>query len=264
MNMRPSTHLKFKRMFVNFLSIFIVLAMAFPAVGSASAQEPAPWLIAFPEWDSVEGYDWPLGAVIHLAIDDPATEASPDHEQDETAVVTPWGAGVYVKFNFWGTYDLKPADIVTLTYDQTTQTHIVQNLSVTAADVVADTVAGTADEGAIVRVNPYDDWGIVVEAITSAGGIWLADFAAVGFDLPSESGGRSQIFVGDNATAVDWSTPSPPPNPHFTVFPEWEWFDGLDWPDGAIVSIGVEGKPECGLERDSWGGILQWEFPTRL
>jgi len=50
-------------------------------------------------------------------------------------------------------------------------------------------------------------------------------------------------------------------NPHFTVFPEWEWFDGLDWPDGATVSITVEGEQACTTSRESWGYFFNGGFP---
>jgi hypothetical protein len=44
------------------------------------------------------------------------------------------------------------------------------------------------------------------------------------------------------------------------VFPEWEWFDGNDWPDGAIVNITVEGKPECAASKESWGYFFNGSF----
>ena len=49
-------------------------------------------------------------------------------------------------------------------------------------------------------------------------------------------------------------------NPHFMVFPEWEWFDGLDWPDGAVVTVTVETKSECMVTKASWGGFFNGSF----
>jgi Tol biopolymer transport system component/regulation of enolase protein 1 (concanavalin A-like superfamily) len=50
-------------------------------------------------------------------------------------------------------------------------------------------------------------------------------------------------------------------NPHFTIFPAWEWFDGYDWPDGATVNITVSDKPECTFSKESWGGFFNGGFP---
>ena len=37
---------------------------------------PNPFLIAFPEYDAVEGWEWPDGSTVYLTIDDPATTDS--------------------------------------------------------------------------------------------------------------------------------------------------------------------------------------------
>lgn len=261
MNAKPSRKCKFNRVFANILSIFVILALAFPAMGMAAAQEPTPFLVAFPEWESVEGYAYPLGVNVRLEIDDPSTaDITPDYFADGTVVETGWG-GNYVKFNFWGEdgYDLKTDDIVSLIYNGERLTHRVRNLSATNVDVETDSVMGMADPGEEVFANTYDDWGVVVTTTTLSSGEWIV---STGLNLEYNSGGRAQIYdeLG-NSTAVDWSTPAPPPNPHFTVFPEWEFFDGLDWPDGANVSISVEGKPECSLQRESWGGFFNGNFP---
>ncbi|HSF81777.1 MAG TPA: hypothetical protein VLA49_11115 [Anaerolineales bacterium] len=51
-------------------------------------------------------------------------------------------------------------------------------------------------------------------------------------------------------------------NPHFTIFPLWQWYDGLDWPDGATVSITVEDKPECTFTKESWNYFFNGGFPA--
>ena len=228
--------------------------------GNATAVDwsaPNPRLIAFPENEAVEGLEWPEGAVVHLTVDDPATEVSPDFERDGTMVLLPWDPRPYVRFDFAEEYDLKVGDVVTLTDGATPQTHVVQNLSVTAVDAVADTVAGTADPGVQLQVWAHQQSAPPLDVVADDDGAWLADLTGV-YDIVPGTGGRSQITdETGNATAVDWNAP----NPRFIVFPEAEWFDGLDWPDGAIVSISVEGKPECNLERESWGGFFNGNFP---
>jgi hypothetical protein len=117
----------------------------------ASLPQPTPTLVAFPEAGVVEGLDWPLGSVVHLSIDDPATGISPDFERDGTVGQRPGIPGTHVRIGFEGEYDLKVGDLVTLTDGSTTQTHVVRNLAVTAVDTSADTVTGTADPGAVVQ-----------------------------------------------------------------------------------------------------------------
>jgi hypothetical protein len=240
-------------MFANILSIFAILAIAFPVTGSVSAQESSPFLVAFPEWWSVEGYGWPADALVRLSIDDPTTAESPDFQQDEPVVPTPWDPnGFYVKFNFWPVYELKSGDIVNLDDGTMASTHIVRSLSVTSVDVAANTVAGTADANAMVQVNPYEAWDQILTVTAGNDGIWLADFTGV-FDFAGVTGGRSQIFDGfGNRTAVDWSVPPPPPLPWLVAFPENDAVQGWEWPDGSTVTLTIDNAP--GLE---WSGIAE-------
>jgi len=243
MNMKLSTNRKFRRMFANILSIFVILTMAFPAMGSAYAQEPSPWLVAFPEWDFVEGYEWPMGTLVHLMIDDPATEDSPDMESDDTAELSPWApwgdARTYVSYEFAGEYDLKPGDVVTLIDEfGTTRTHTVQNLAVTEVNGDTDTVSGTAYIGAVVQVWPHGTNYFIED--TAEDGTWVANFGDLGFHAIEETGGRSQIVIDGNATAVDWSVPPPPPSSWLRAHPKWESVDGWYWPLGAELHLTIE------------------------
>ncbi len=215
-----------------------------------------PHFAVFPEWEYIEGWEWPAGAVVHLTIDDPATLQSPDYSGDEPVVPTPWDPNqLWVQFNFANTYDMKPGDIVSLDDGVTARAHTVRNLGVTAVDESADTVAGTAEAGETVHVWPHAT-GQQLQVMADAAGVWLADFSGV-FDLVGGEGGRSEVRDEQgNSTAVDWYVP----NPRFVVFPEWEWFDGLDWPDGATVTITVDGKPECTTAQQSPGFFFNGSF----
>jgi hypothetical protein len=221
---------------------------------------PTPSLIAFPENDAVEAWEWPDGASVYLTIDN----APEDFVREGTAEVTSWGdPRTYIRFDFAGEdgYDLQVGDMVTLT-DQFGQsaTHTVQSLSVTEVNEDTDTVAGIADIDAVVQIWPHGyDQDFFIED-TAEDGTWFADFGSLGFHTIEETGGRAQVVINGNATAVNWNVPEPPPNPHFTVFPEWEFFDGLDWPDGAIVTITVAGKPECETTKESWDGFFNGNF----
>jgi len=236
-------------------------------VGNATAVDwwiPSPRFTAFPEQEYIEGWDWPLDVTVHLAIDDPATEISPDYEQDEPVVPTPWDPNsAWATFNFVGLYDMKPGDVVTLNEGETIRAHTVQNLGITALDAEADTVAGTADADAEIYVWPHAT-GEQVLAMAGSAGAWQVDFTDI-FDLVPREGGRAEIRdEAGNATAVDWQIP----DPRFTVFPEWEYVEGWDWLDGATVTAAIEGKPECSVEGmagypewDPWTTFVSMNFP---
>jgi hypothetical protein len=229
------------------------------AQGNSTAVDwrvPNPHFAAFPEWDAIEGWEWPADAVVHLTIDDPATPQSPDYSADETVEPTPWDPNqLWVYFNFANAYDLKPGDEVTLYDGTTTRMHMVRSLAITQVDKEANTVAGTADVGETVYVWPHAT-GQQLQATADDAGAWLVDFTGL-FDLVEGEGGRSEVRDEQgNSTAVDWWIP----NPRFVVFPEWEWFDGLDWPNGSIVTITVEGKPECTTTKESSGFFFNGSF----
>jgi hypothetical protein len=217
-----------------------------------------PRFTVFTEWEAIEGWEWPLGATVHLEIDDPVTGDSPDYWQDEAVVPTPWDPNQsWVTFNFAGLYDVKAGDLVTLSDETTTRSHTVRNLAVTALDLQENTITGLADDGALVYVWPHDAWFEPLQAIADASDAWEVDLDDVGYDLVEGASGRSEIRDGiGNATAVDWYVP----NPRFTVWPESDHMDGFEWPDGP-VTVTVEGKPICSTEKISEGGYFNEPFP---
>ena len=206
--------------------------------GATYAQEVNPWLIAFPENDAVEGWEWPEGATVYLTIDN----APEGFIREGTAEVTSWGdPRTYVRFEFWEDYNLQVGDKVTLTDEfGTTTTHTVQNLSVTEVNADADTVTGTADRGAQLQVWAHQQSVPPVDVEARGDGTWRADLTGV-YDIVPGTGGRAWIIAeGGNATAVDWSAPPPPPLPWLTAFPEWEYIEAVDWPVGLPVHLVID------------------------
>jgi hypothetical protein len=196
-----------------------------------------------------------------MTIDDPETLDSPDYWQNETMVLTPWdpeSGATWVWFDFAEAYTAKPGDVVTLSLldDGTMErTHLVQNLSISEIDSNENTVFGTADEGQVVTLWSWEDAeGRRIETDGSAN--WGVDFDDIGFDLEPGFHVRAEVWVDGNDTALDRYVT----NPRFTVFPEWEWFDGNDWPDGSTVSITVEGKDQCTTEGTSWDYFFNGSF----
>jgi len=219
---------------------------------------PNPWFSAFPEGEIVEGWDWPLGATLLLTIN------GDDYSATETSLITPWepeSGATWVWFEFPGAYDMKPGDVVTLTDGITERTHVVQNLDITEINLDENQVYGTTDgEKNVILWSWEDPEGRRIET-TSEGDYWGVDFDDIGFTLKPSYHVRAEIWVDGNDTAVDRYIP----NPRFTVFPEWEWFDGLDWPDGVTVSITIEGKDggkdECTTEGTSSDYFFNGGFP---
>jgi hypothetical protein len=183
------------------LSVEVMLPVASP-----TAAAPAPWLRAHPGWDSVDAWNWPQDANLHLTMDDPATPATPDLEMDMAGAVDPDLGSVW--FEFAGVYDLKPGDEVTLSDGATTRHLVVSLLTIDAVDVEADTASGTAEAGASVRLPapPPPDKALLVTADGS--GAWHADFHDVGFNLVPGTTVIAEVHEEDgDLTSFEWVVP---------------------------------------------------------
>jgi hypothetical protein len=168
----------------------------------------ASWLRVHPTRDSVDAWNWPQAAVLHLTIDDPATLASPDFEMQMPGEVDPDLGSVW--FDFASMYDLKPGDEVTLSDGTTTRQLIVSSLKIDAVDVAANTASGTAEVGASVRLPapPPPDNALFVTADSL--GTWFADFHDIGFDLVAGTTVIAEVYDEDgDLTLVEWATVVP-------------------------------------------------------
>ncbi|MEO8357706.1 MAG: ABC transporter substrate-binding protein, partial [Chloroflexota bacterium] len=206
---------------------------------------PNPHLTVFPENEAVEAWEWPDGSTIHLAVDDPATSANPDYEQDGVIAVTTWGdPRTYIRFEFSGEYDLKIGDSVTVTDGKTSQTHVVQYLTLTEINAETEIVAGTTDPGRVVYVWPHGNGEYELHPIADGSGNWQADFKTVGYDVQSGTdGGRSEVRDEyGNSTAVDWNVP----NPSFGARPKDDVIEGWQWPVGATVTVEIDDPAVAG------------------
>jgi hypothetical protein len=206
-------------------------------------------IIAFPEAENVFGYGWPEGTEVRMDI-----SGSANFTMLTTVGPSSWDENdILAYFDFNGLYNLVAGDVVTLSGSGTVETHTVRNLSVTGIDVGANTVSGAADDGEVpfVYLFEYPDQ-IINPSVES--GQWIADFNSVGLDLVPDQCGRVDIWdEAGNSTTVDWCTP----NTRFTVWPEWNYLEGYEWPDGAVVSISVEDKEACSTEAVS--GYPEWD-----
>src|SRR5574342_338062 len=177
-----SSNCKFKRMFANILSIFVILAIALSVTGIVLAQESSPWLRAFPDQDFVDGSFWPANKHVHLTINDLEFDATANN------------AG-YVEFALTG-YDLVRGDTLTMqSGGNLSVTYTVRQLIVNDIDLATQTVSGTVDGPQTVHV-----WSGVAELYVESdeSGNWSADFS--GFEDPV-------LFAGVCGNAEAWGNP---------------------------------------------------------
>lgn len=157
-------------------------------------------------------------------------------------------------------WDLEPGNIVTATDGLTTKELLLEYLTLDVFDPENDLVSGSAlaERKVDVGVGNADgeQWLTVYADEVSA--VWTADFKTVEFDVTADmwAGGHVNDEDGDVTAAHNTGAPEP----QFVVFPEWEWFDGINWPDGASVKITVQGKSECKVTKESWGGFFNGSF----
>jgi hypothetical protein len=162
---------------------------------------PNPTFAIYPETENIEGSDWLNGATVYASVS--------GKPECATAGVAGYPEGdpsrTFVGMSFPEGCDVVVGDIVTLTDETTTRTHIVQNLAIMKMDPILDIVDGTADVGALVYSYVPEYYGQTYMEIMVENGTWTADFAAVGFDLQEGMSGRAEVrdAVG-NSTVIDW------------------------------------------------------------
>jgi hypothetical protein len=195
------------------------------------APPPQPFIIAWPEWDWVDGIGLPLGEVIRLIIDDDYDPATPPLFDGTAQVIpNPWNPEeTLVSFELGGV-DLLPGHLVVMLSEDIIKLHVVSHLAVLGVDPVSDTVAGIAEPfaGLDLWIQDTPDTNIWVEVADS--GDWMADFAGV-HDISLGVAGFVAHFDEDgDGTFVQWRAVSP------------------EWIVGKIVILVAAGEIEPELE----------------
>jgi hypothetical protein len=208
----------------------------------------------------IEGYRWPLGVDITLSIYDPSTGAT--YSDTQQAGGDPdWSFVQFLPSDF----ELLPGQEVTMTGGGVNKSHIILPVSITSVDSELDVVAGTASgEGRIILCIYDGGCDPPAEVFADVSGHWQIDYSDQ-FDIRPGFGMDATEFDEDgDGTSFDYWVP----NPRFTVFPEWEYVEGWEWLDGAMVTASVSGKPECTVEGlsgypewDPWTTFVSMGFP---
>ncbi|HLO33506.1 MAG TPA: ABC transporter substrate-binding protein [Anaerolineales bacterium] len=190
--------------------------------------------------NTVDAYNWPVGTLLTLSIEDPHTELSPDYRT--TAILQSDDPFAAALFQFGDSYTLHPGDEVTVTGGDTTRTTTVADIHVTDVDVENDIVSGTAGEG-ITNVN-VALWTARMQMQRDAAvlnGVWSADFSIASpeygiYDIKPGDSGVVRWNEGDSDFTTDyWHVYDPSITAHFD-----NWIAGLDWPLGSTVHVEVD------------------------
>jgi hypothetical protein len=217
---------------------------------------PVHRVMTMPDFDEVYANGWPEGSEVSLTING-------QFIQSVVVAPAPWDANdIRAYFSFGDLHDLQAGDSVVAAGSGAERSYTVLPLSLSEVSEQLNRVSGTAENGAVVHAWVHG-FGETEMLLTVEDGTWLADFGAHGFDLLEGMCGRAEIRdeLG-NTTTVDWCIP----NPRFTIFPDWNYIQGWEWPYGATVSATVKGKSECSASNLvggwKWGGnYVEMFFP---
>jgi hypothetical protein len=233
------------------------IAEVFDEDGDNSSFEfyvPNPRFEVRDEADSVAGWEWQPNGEVSISID------------GNFITTAPVDASGYFNTVISELLNIVPGMAVDVSDTANTKTLLVSSLHINSVDVDTEIVTGIATPDRRIQAQVCVQDGCIDRWETvDASGSWAADFS-----VPGDEPGEERTFDFGPGTGVDareWDEDGDNtisgyyiPNPRFTVFPEWEWFDGLDWPDGATVTITVAEKPECETSKESWGGFFNGSF----
>jgi hypothetical protein len=212
---------------------FLITMVLFGVLISSSvaSAQASPVLVASPNHDWVDGYDWPEGVTIDLYIDDDADlgNGSLFHVSGEIGAGEHW-----INFELGTVFNIQAGHLVTMTDGTTTKILLVSNLEVTNVDPETDTVSGTADSGSEVHVwiegcgDPCD------VRVTADSGTWLVDFPD-GTLVPGTWYPAEQENEDGDRTQVPWLVS----NPRFDTNVTGNWVGANEFPTSTEVTVSV-------------------------
>jgi len=236
---------KFANKIFRFLFIFAFLlgSMGIPGQ-NAKAQESTPYFFVDFAGDHVYAFQWPVGGMVTITIDDPITQDTDFTETKPVRTDNPWSSETWIDFQ--STIPFSTGLVVTMTDGITTKMHTVTDLTITGASAETDTVSGTAMPGALVRVWIHDPVCCIMRhVIADVNGNWVADYSVPGdegfetevFDLlPNTNSQASQPDNDSDATNKPWRVP----NPRILSRANDDLIGGFDWTVGSTITIEID------------------------
>jgi len=162
-----------------------------------------PRIQAWPEYRSIEGFEWPRGTLVELSINGELIDSG------EVGLASWDDQTRWIEFHVPEEVDLFPGSHVQLTGGGLTKDLFISALEVADADVEADVLTGTVEGEGRVLIIPHEDWESQIEAIIDPPGVWTAYFAGM-YNVNPGSGFNviQEDFDGDG-TWFDWWVPMP-------------------------------------------------------
>jgi hypothetical protein len=206
--------------------------------------------------DFICAHDWPEGSSLTMIIDDGGNGSGIDLTLHQTVSSWPDDPNEFAAcFDLRGQFDIQPGDEITITGGGFTKVHIARHLIITGVNVDLDTVSGTADTEAEVKIWLHSDTNWVFRSeIAASNSTWVANYAVPGdlpgeetiFDIQSTTQGHARIEDEDgDATQENWS----PSYLEASIDRPGHSIKGYGWTDGSSVSLTID-NPSNGTGMD--------------
>ena len=215
-------------------------------------------------YNEIRAFDWPLDTTLTFYVDGVEIATSP------TEPLT-WMDGTWAVVNA-GDLQLEPGMTVKVTDSDgtTTKELVIQDIRITNIDIENDIVYGYAPENADLELGSWEDSPVYRFFKSGTDGKWTVNYqepSLNGVTVDLNPGDDLRLFLRDDEKdATVWEAYGP--NTRFTVWPEWNYLEGYEWPDGAEISISVAGKEACSVEvvssfpeGDPWNTFFSMNFP---
>lgn len=224
---------------------------------------PNPAINVLVNTDRVGGNAWPLGELLEVEIDDPATpQLNPDFETTTTPEVADWNP-----FETWfeiglDGYDLKTGDVVTITGGGFSKQLTIQTLAIAEVNLNTDTVYGIAEPDQEVEV--VTCYSICINQNTTADqdGNWSSSFDPNENDSANIRGGSWVAVVVHDTDGDTTRFGYGIPNPSFGVRANDDRVEGWQWPLGATVNVEIDDPTTTLLNPDysesTSVGVADW------
>jgi hypothetical protein len=192
--------------------------------------------------NEIRAFDWPVGAGLTFKVGNPD---NPDFETTESSQPLDWIESGWAVVT--PDFKLEPGMTVTVTYGDMEATTEIQPIQITSIDPLSESVYGIAPAGASLELLHWEDSPFIRFFHADGDGKWMVNYtnpSVNGVTVDLNEGQELQLFLRDeHKNSTVWLAEVR--HPRFTVFPEWEWYDGMDWQPGVEVFISVDEKPQC-------------------
>jgi hypothetical protein len=220
-----------------FVVVFVAAGFIYPdSAARAQEMDPQPMFGYNPCQQIINAVDWPLGAVLSLVVDDPATGNPEDHTASGTVTgFAPWNPEATLYTFDTSAFDIQPGYEIKISTDGIEKDTIVTSLEIT--DVVPETrtVYGITGPNATFNAIGVGEIGEFYSVTSDESGNWDVTFEE---DLSTY---WFLFFIekdddGDTTEVMYFS----PPLPGFTVHPEHGWVGGWGWFDGEQITLSID------------------------